>query len=292
MKLPAFEYATPATLTEALTLLASNSGAAKPIAGGQSLLPMMAYRMAAPALLVDLRKVPDLNRIGLGADGVRLGAMVRWRDIENDARLAQAHPLLVAAIGHVAHYQIRNRGTVGGSVAHADPAAEMPGIAVTCDAELTLAGAAGSRVVAASKFFLGPLTTALAEDELVVEIRLPHWPAQRRWAFQEFARRPHDFAVAGIAFFYDPDDAGRATNAHVGVFGACSHPQRLPQVEHLLEGRTLDRALMQSAGIAAAEAVDPPEDFHASAAYRRALVATLVERALEQASTRAQDMNQ
>lgn len=290
MKLPAFEYALPATLAEALMLLASNRGMAKSIAGGQSLLPMMAYRMAAPALLVDLRKLPELNRIGLGADGVRLGAMVRWRDIENDARLVNAHPLLVTAIGHVAHYQIRNRGTVGGSVAHADPAAELPGIAVTCDAELTLAGPSGSRVMSASKFFLGPLTTALAEDELVVEIHLPHWPAQRRWGFQEFARRPHDFAVAGIAIFYDQDHAGRATNAHVGVFGACSHPQRLAQVEQLLEGRTVDEALMQAAGKAAADAVDPPEDFHASAAYRRALVSTLLERALEQASARAQGL--
>lgn len=290
MKLPAFEYASPATLAEALTLLASNKGMAKSIAGGQSLLPMMAYRMAAPALLVDLRKVPNLNRIDVGADGVRLGAMVRWRDIENDARLIKAQPLLLTAIGHVAHYQIRNRGTVGGSVAHADPAAEMPGIAVTCDAELTLAGPTGSRVLGASDFFLGPLTTALAEDELVVEIHLPHWPAQRRWGFQEFARRPHDFAVAGIAVFYDPDQAGRATGVHIGVFGACSRPQRLAQVEQLLEGRTLDQALMQAAGEAAAAAVDAPEDFHASAAYRRALVSTLVERALEQASTRVEGM--
>jgi carbon-monoxide dehydrogenase medium subunit len=289
MKLPAFDYASPATLAEALALLAAGGGTAKPIAGGQSLLPMMAYRVAAPALLVDLRKLPDLNRIAIGADGVRLGAMVRWRDIEDDARLLRAHPLLLTAIGHVAHYQVRNRGTVGGSVAHADPAAELPGIAATCDAELTLAGPAGSRVVRASEFFLGPLSTALAEDELVVELHLPHRPAQRRWGFEEFARRRHDFAVAGIAVFYDPDDAGRAKNVHVGVFGACSRPHRLAPVEALLEGRSVEPALMQSAGKAAAEAVDPPEDFHASAAYRRALVSTLVERALQQASARTQD---
>ena len=287
MKLPDFEYASPATLAEALALLASSGGTAKPIAGGQSLLPMMAYRLAAPALLVDLRKVPDLNRIAIGDDGVRLGATVRWRDIEDDARLSKAHPLLVAAIAYVAHYQIRNRGTVGGSLAHADPAAEMPGIAVSCDAELTLAGPAGSRVMPASKFFLGPLSTALADDELVVGVRLPPWPAKRRWGFQEFAQRRSDFALAGIAVFYDLDDAGRARNAHVGVFGACNRPHRLAQAEAALEGRIIDEAVTQSAGRAAAEAVDPPEDLHASAAYRRALVSTLVERALKQALTEA-----
>src|SRR5829696_1390747 len=125
MKLPAFEYACPATLSEAVALLASHDGEAKPIAGGQSLVPMMAFRVAQPSLLVDLRKLPGLNEIRISGDGVHLGAMVRWRDIQDDARLATAHPLLAAAVEHVAHYQVRNRGTVGGSVAHADPAAEM-----------------------------------------------------------------------------------------------------------------------------------------------------------------------
>ena len=138
----------------------------------------------------------------------RLGAMVRWRDIEDDARLATAHPLLKAAIAHVAHYQIRNRGTVGGSLAHADPAAEMPGIAVTCDAEIAVVGKAGARVIQAADFFQGPLTTALTPDEIITEVRLPAWPARRRWGFQEFARRRGDFAMAGAAVFYDPDESG------------------------------------------------------------------------------------
>src|SRR5262249_49865387 len=133
MKLPPFEYACPTTLSEAVALLASRDGGAKAVAGGQSLVPMMAFRVAQPSLIVDLRKLPDLDRIDIAADGVRLGAMVRWRQILDDKRLRAAHPLLAAAIEHVAHYQIRNRGTVGGSIAHADPAAEMPGIVVTCD---------------------------------------------------------------------------------------------------------------------------------------------------------------
>lgn len=284
MKLPAFEYASPATLAEAVALLAAGGGTAKPLAGGQSLLPTMAFRLATPALLVDLRKVPGLDRIAIDEKGVRLGAKVRWRDIEDHAKLRSAHPLLVAAIAHVAHYQIRNRGTVGGSLAHADPAAEMPGIAVTCDAELALTGSSGSRTVRASDFFLGPLSTALADDELIVEVRLPAWPAKRRWAFEEFARRRGDFALAGVAVFYDEDKVGHASNTHIGVIGACRRPHRLGQAEAALNGRAVDGSAIRAASRAASAAVEPPADLHASAAYRRALVGTLLERALERAS--------
>src|SRR5437879_780597 len=195
MKLPPLEYACPATLSEAVALLATRDRDAKALAGGQSLIPMLAFRLAAPALLVDLRKVPGLDRITIAEGGVRLGAMVRWRDIEDDERLATAHPLLRAAIRHVAHYQIRNRGTVGGSIAHADPAAEMPGIAVTCDAEIAVVGKAGARAIKAADFFIGALTTALEPDEVIVEVRLPAWPRQRRWGLHEFERRVGDFEM-------------------------------------------------------------------------------------------------
>src|SRR5215203_3471175 len=180
MKLPPLEYACPDTLKEAVALLASRDGDAKAIAGGQSLMPMMAFRIATPTLLVDLRKLTELRGIKISAEGVRLGALVRWRDILDDERLATAHPLLVAAVAHVAHYQIRNRGTVGGSVAHADPAAEMPGIAVACDAEIVAVGKAGTRVIAAEAFFISALTTALTPDEVITEIRLPAWPPGRK----------------------------------------------------------------------------------------------------------------
>ncbi|HEY3075983.1 MAG TPA: xanthine dehydrogenase family protein subunit M [Burkholderiales bacterium] len=279
MKLPAFEYAAPATLGEALSLLAANPGA-KALAGGQSLIPTMAFRLAAPSMLVDLGKLNELAQISVAANGVRLGARVRWRDIEDDARLSSAHPLLVEAISHVAHYQIRNRGTVGGSLAHADPAAEMPGIAVTCDAQIIVAGPKGSRSIAASAFFTGALSTVLADDELIVEIRLPAWPAQRRWAFEEFSRRRGDFALAGIALFYDMDSAGRAINAHVGVIGACHRPHRVPQAEAALNGRVLDPKAIEGAARALEAALEPPSDLHASAAYRRSLAGTLLERAL------------
>src|SRR5262245_33626599 len=150
MKLPPFEYAAPATVQEAVALLASHQGEAKLIAGGQSLVPMMAYRLAAPSLLVDLRKIAGLDQIEIGAKDIRIGAKVRWRDILDSKELRSAHPLLVEAIGHVAHYQVRNRGTVGGSLAHADPAAEMPGISVACDALIGITGKAGTRFLRAS----------------------------------------------------------------------------------------------------------------------------------------------
>src|SRR5580698_344896 len=146
MKLPPFEYACPTSIAEAIALLASHDGEAKPLAGGQSLVPMLAFRVASPSLLVDLRKLAELRQIRITQDGVALGAMVRWRDILDDARLRTAHPLLVAAVEHVAHYQIRNRGTVGGSIAHADPAAEMPGIVMTCEAKIATVATAGPRV--------------------------------------------------------------------------------------------------------------------------------------------------
>src|SRR3954469_23330529 len=140
--------------------------------------------------------------------------MTRWREIEDDARLATAHPLLKAAIAHVAHYQIRHRGTVGGSIGPADPAAEKAGIAMTCDAEIAVVGQSGARVIAAADFFQGALTTALAIDEIIVEVRLPAWPKARRWGFQEFARRRGVFAMAAAAVFYDQDVDGKARNAH------------------------------------------------------------------------------
>src|ERR1700720_4309094 len=284
MKPPAFEYACPAPLAEAGTLLGSRPGETKALAGGQSLMPVLNFRLAAPSLLVDLRKVPDLGRIAIGADGVRLGAMVRWRGIERDPHLGAAHPLLREAVAHIAHYQIRNRGTVGGSLAHADPAAELPGIAVACDAEITLAGTAGARTIRAGEFFTGALSTLREPDEIITELHLPSWPEHRRWAFQEFAQRQGDFALAGIALFYDQDGHRRVRDAHVGVIGACNRPHRLTEVETLLNGNAVDEDLIREAAAAAAQTIDPPEDFHAGAAYRRALVATLFERSLRDAA--------
>jgi carbon-monoxide dehydrogenase medium subunit len=286
MKMPAFDYACPATLSEAVALLVAHDGDAKVLAGGQSLLPVLAFRLAAPKLLVDLRKLADLRHIRITHNGLTLGAMVRWCDIESDVRLRTAHPLLLEAITHVAHYQIRNRGTVGGSIAHADPAAEMPGIAMTCEAEIVVLGAGGTRTIKAQDFFQGALTTALKADEIIVEIRLPFWPVARRWGFQEFARRRGDFALAAAAVFYDIDAGGKATNAHVGVIGVSDRPLRLPTVEAVINGTAIDDATIAKADAATSSAVNPDGDIHGSAAYRKSLAGTMVERALKTAAAR------
>ncbi len=173
MKLPLFDYASPTSVAEVVDLLVRYQGEARVISGGQSLMPMLAFRLATPSLIVDLRHVGGLDRIEINESGIELGAKVRLRDIEDNRRLATAHPLLVEAVKHVAHYQIRNRGTVGGSLAHADPAAELPCIAATCEADLRLLGPGGERRVKAADFFLGPLTTALAGEEIILEVRLP-----------------------------------------------------------------------------------------------------------------------
>ena len=283
MKLPPFDYACPTTLPEAVQLLAGHGGEAKALAGGQSLVPMLAFRLAQPALLVDLRKLADLRGIRISENGVALGAMVRWREILDDARLRTAHPLLLAAVEHVAHYQIRNRGTVGGSMAHADPAAEMPGIAVACEAKIAVAGKAGARVIEAADFFQGPLMTALQADEIITEIRLPLWPAKRRFGFQEFARRRGDFAMAAAAVFYD-DDGGKARNAHVGAIGVADRPLRLKAAEDAINGSSIDEGVIAKAEAAASASVDPDDDIHASGAYRKALIGVMVERALREAA--------
>jgi len=285
MKLPSFDYACPATIGEAVALLAAHGGEAKPIAGGQSLVPMLAFRLAAPTLLVDLRQLGELRGIKITAAGVTLGAMVRWRDILNEPRLRQAHPLLVAAVEHIAHYQIRNRGTVGGSLAHADPAAELPGIAITCDAEIVALGGAGAREIVAGDFFRAALVTALRPDEIITEIRFPPWSRQRRYGFREFARRRGDFALAGAAVTFD-DAEGKFRNVRVGAIGIADRPIRLTAAERTLEGQAIGDAVVAGCAAAAAAAVDPADDIHASRAYRKTLIGVMVERALRDAVAR------
>jgi carbon-monoxide dehydrogenase medium subunit len=286
MKLPPFEYKAPTTVGDAVQILCDNEGAAKVIAGGQSLIPIMAFRLANPSVLVDLGGIAGLDEITIGPAGVSIGAMVRWRDLEEHLALRTACPLIAAAVGHIAHYQIRNRGTIGGSLAHADPAAEMPGIVVTCEARIEVVGKKSTRLVDARDFFLGPLTTCLAHDDLITAIHFPPWPAARRWAFDEFSQRRGDFAFAGIALYYDELPDRTIENAHVGVIGATHVPRRLEAVEQTLNGKTLGDSVVALASKTASASVEPDDDIHASGAYRRALVGTLVERALISASKR------
>jgi aerobic carbon-monoxide dehydrogenase medium subunit len=284
MKLPPFEYRCPESLAEAASILAANPGAARPLAGGQTLLPMMAFRLAEPAILVDLRKVPALDRISVEGDEVRIGAMVRWRDIEESAALYEACPILREAMSHVAHYQIRNCGTVGGSLAHGDPASEMPGLAILCDARIDVISCTGTRTIPAGLFFRSPLTTALGEDELITSVCFKPWPKTRRWAFEEFAMRKGDFALAAIGLCYDENEAGYITDVRIAVIGATDIPRRLVLAERTLKGQHIEEETIAAAATAASKEVSPPEHFQASIAYRRALVATLVERGLHHAA--------
>lgn len=286
MKLPDFEYRAPDTLAEAVLLLASSDGA-RPLAGGQSFLPIMAFRLAEPTMLVDLKKVQELRGIDVSQQGIRIGAMTRWREILDDPRLKTAIPLLPEAIEHVAHYQVRNRGTIGGSLAHADPASEMPAVALALDAQIEAVGSKGRRMIAAQDLFVGPLMTSLEADEIIVAVHLPAGPPNRRYGFQEFSRRRGDFALAGIALSYDQDAQGRAANIRIAAFSIADTPVRLKAAEAVLNGKVVDAQAIAAAAVAASGEVDPAGDIHASARYRKALVGTMLTRALERAAADA-----
>lgn len=288
VKLPPVEYASPRSVEEVIELLSRHEDDAKILSGGQSLMPMLAFRVAACRLLIDLKNVPGLDRIVIDSDCVELGARVRWRDIEQDQRLRSAHPLLSEAVAHIAHYQIRNRGTVGGSLAHADPAAELPALAVTCEAQIVSAGPNGRRSIPASEFFLSPLVTALEPREMIIALRFPPWPRGRRFGFMEFARRRGDFALAGAVVFYDPDRHGTISNPHIGAFGVTDTPIRLYAAESALaRARPGERAFANAARLGTAD-LEARSDIHADGDYRRGLLATLLVRAL-QATARQTD---
>ncbi len=281
MKPPRFDYARPATLEQAVALLAASEGDGKPLAGGQSLIPMLNMRFALPAVLIDLALVEELQRIESLPDGrLAIGAGVRHRAAETSPLVAQACPLIAQALHHVGHVQIRNRGTVGGSLAHADPNAELPAVAVALDAELVARGPGGERTIAARDFFLGPYTTALEEDEILVQARfssLAGW----RTAFHEVARRNGDFALAAVAAAVRVE-GGAVAEARLAAVGTGVAAARLEAAEAALAGVALTPQARAAAGIAAREQLAAAGDDDPEQDYRRALVETLVARALEE----------
>lgn len=283
MKLPDFEYRLPETLQEAVALLASGSGDAKIISGGQSLLPMMAYRVVVPRMLIDLRKIPNLDRIDCGTT-VTLGARVTWTAIERHQRLRTHHPLLQEMVRHIAHYQIRNRGTTGGSLAHADPAAEFPAVALGCDAVVNVVGSAGPRTISTSEFFVAPLVTTLDESEIITSIAFPAWKQGRRFGFREFARRQGDFALAGAVVQFDLDANGLIRDCSITGFGLGNTPLRIGEAEAFLEGREMTHAHLERASQLGAASVEVHSDAQADADYRRALLETMLLRALTTAA--------
>src|SRR5213593_1672187 len=278
MKPAAFEYFTPATVDEALALLAEHGGEAKPLAGGQSLIPAMNFRLARPAMLVDLNKVSELAYVRAESGGVALGAMTRQRAVERSDLVARAVPLLAEAMPSIAHPQIRNRGTVGGSIAHADPSAELPAVMLALDARFRAKSSTGERSIPASEFFKGLLETAL-----------PPLLPRSGTAFLELARRHGDYALVGVAAVVTLDARGRCTAARITFLSVGDGPVLATEAGKTLAGQALSEELLRAAADAAATRdVDPPSDIHASAAYRRQLVAVLTRRALARAFERAE----
>ena len=284
MKPPDFEYARPASVAEAIARLAGANGDGKVLAGGQSLVPLLNFRLAAPSVLVDLNGIPELAFLE-NADGVlRIGAMTRMRTLELDPLVRHANPLLAAAARWVGHVQIRNRGTVGGSIAHADPAAEVPAICVLLDAELLASGPRGERHIPAGDFFAGFLTTALEEDEVLTEVRVPAQASGERWGFREFAHRRGDFALAGAAVTLEGPPNGPIARARIAVFGTADRPLRASAIEQQLVGRPMAEGTFADAAAAIAEQV-ATDDPRPDAAYRRTLTETMVGRALADAAS-------
>jgi carbon-monoxide dehydrogenase medium subunit len=286
MKPAAFDYIRPDGLDAALAALANHGGDAKLLAGGQSLMPLLNFRMLRPRCLIDINRIGALDHVSDDAGGLRIGALTRHHTLETSALVAARFPVLAAAMRHVAHLAIRNRGTLGGSLAHADPAAELPLMALLLDAELTAHTRAGSRRIAARDFFVGPLATRLAETELVTEIRLPALPPRSFWGFAEFAQRAGDFAFAAAAVILTVAD-GRVAAARLALMGVDATPVRVGDAEAALVGHPLTAALIGDVAARARAAVNPTSDLRASADYRRHLVAALTARVLADAWRRA-----
>lgn len=289
MKPAPFRYFAPTSLDEALALLAEHGNEAKLLAGGQSLVPTMNFRLAQPSVLIDLNRLSKLFYIQPGSTGnLQIGSMTRQRTIERDS-LVKAHaPLLHAVMPHVAHVQIRNRGTIGGSLAHADPAAELPVAAVALDAQLRLQSQRGERWLAARNFYLNLFTTALADDEMLVEIAIPPAPAYTGWAFHEVARRPGDYALVGVAAMVGLDEAGHCTAARIVLLSVGDGPFVAEQAATICLGENPSAQLFRAAADSVANEIDPQNDIHASAAFRRHLARVLTERALAEAAANAQ----
>ncbi len=286
MKPPPFEYRAPASLDEALTLLAQHGDEARLLAGGQSLVPLLAFRLARPRLLIDLNRLTELTTVEVDG-GLVLGAMVRDRVAERSELVRSHAPLLAEALPLIGHPAIRTRGTVGGSLAHADPAAELPAVVVALGAELLARSAPhGARSIAASDFFMGYFTTALEPDEILTAIRFPKPPASAGACFAEVSRRHGDFAMVGAAAVLSLD-GGRVSEARLALTGVAGAPVRPRDAEQIVVGAEPGAEVFEEAADIATQGLTPPSDVHATSAYRRRLARVLVRRALDAAARRA-----
>jgi len=288
MKPPRFAYHDPITIDDALALLARYGETARILAGGQSLVPMLNFRLARPDHLIDINRVAELSTLQPTADGgLRIGAVVRQLTLERAPLIRERSPLIAQAMPFIGHPQIRSRGTLGGSLAHADPAAELPAVMVALEARLTLRSAAGQRDVGAEGFFVSALGTALRVGELLTEIELPRWPTRTGSSLQEVAIRRSDFALGGVAATITLDAAGRVDDARIVCFGVGPRPTRAREAERSLIGGAPSASAFAEAGRLTSGAVDPEDDIHASRAYRMRLAGVLTMRALATAAERA-----
>lgn len=288
MKPAAFEYADPETLEEALALLQEHGADAKVLAGGQSLVPMMAFRLVRPGHIIDMNRIRSLEYIRATPDGgLAIGAMTRQEALERSPDIKTRAPLLAEAIPNIGHSAIRNRGTIGGSLAHADPAAELPAVVMALEARLVIAGGGGRRVSTAADFFRGYLTTSLDPGELLVEVLIPPLAPRTGTAFLEVSRRHGDFALVAVAAAVTVDPRGACTAAAIVGAGIGPAPVQLVAAERVLKGQKPSTALVEEAAAAARAAVSPDSDLHASAEYRKHVTGVLTRRALAVAVRRA-----
>jgi carbon-monoxide dehydrogenase medium subunit len=288
MKPPAFDYIAADSVAMAVAALAGAGDDAKIIAGGQSLVPMLNFRMLRPSILVDINRIAGLDAIEETSGAIRVGALTRHYQLETSPLVARHLPVLSCAMTHVAHLAIRNRGTIGGSLAHADPAAELPMMALLLDAELRVASASGERTVAARDFFLGALTVDLAAGEIITGILLPKLPPRTGWGFAEVARRHGDFALAAVAATLTVS-GGAIEQARIALTGVGVTPLRITEAERLLTGRALTTELTNRVTEAVRATIEPESDLHASSDYRRHLAGVLTGRALATAWRRAHE---
>ncbi len=289
MKPPPFEYDDPRTLPEALSLLAEHGEDAKVLAGGQSLVPLLNFRLARPDRLIDINGVEELDYLRLEDGTLRIGAMTRHAALEQSAEVSSHVPLLTEAVRFVGHVQIRNRGTVGGSVAHADPAAELPVAFAALDARFHARSTEGARALSAGELFVTHLTTSLRPDELLTEIEVPVPPPHTGSAFVEFARRHGDFALGGAAALVALAADGSCERVAVALLSAAPTPLRARDAESFLHGQAIDERTAVEAAARAVADIRPAGDIHGSSEYRRGLVAAMVRRALLRAAERAKE---
>jgi carbon-monoxide dehydrogenase medium subunit len=283
----AFDYHRAATVQEAIALLQEHGDDAKLLAGGHSLLPVMKLHLAEPAHLIDIGPLADLRGVHADGDTLRIGALTTHTQIETDPTLRQRCPLLAETAARVGDRQVRNRGTIGGTLAHADAAADYPAAILALDAEMIAHGPAGERTIPAGDFFVGFLTTALSPDELLTEIRVPASSPPTGASYQKLANQASGYAIVGVAAVVTLDGDGRCANLRVGITGTGDHAVRATAVEEALRGASLDEATVRAAANAAGEGIDPLDDLHASAGYRLNVTRGLTRRALLAAAERA-----